>query len=72
RVLQVEEAVGLVILNVGEKDKVRPGMEFVISRGDQYVGKVRVRNIYNDMCSAVILPEVTKKPIQIADTAQTL
>jgi len=72
RVLQVEEAVGLVILNVGEKDKVKPGMEFVISRGSQYVGKVRVRNTYHDMCSAVILPEVTKKPIEIADTAQTL
>jgi len=72
RVLQVEEAVGIVILNVGEKDKVKAGMEFVISRGDKYVGKVRVRNIYQDMSSATILPQLTKEPIQIADTAQTL
>jgi len=72
KVLQVEEAVNIVILNVGEKDEVKPGMEFVISRGDKYVGKVRVRNIYRDMCSATILPEMTKEALQVGDTAQTL
>ena len=72
RVLEVEEAVGIVILNVGEQNKVKTGMEFVISRGDSYVGKVRVRNIYKDMCSAIIDRKVTKRPIQVADLASTL
>ncbi len=72
RVLQVEEAVGIAILSVGKKNKVRPGMEFVISRGDKYIGKVRVRNIYEDMCSAVILQDLTKEPIQVNDLAQTI
>lgn len=71
-VLEVEEAVGIVILNVGEKKNVKPGMEFVISRGAEYVGKVRVRNIYEDMCSAVIIPELMKAPIQVSDLAQTM
>lgn len=72
RVLQVELAVGIVILNVGEKDKVKKGMEFVISRGSKYVGKVRIRNVYPDMCSAVILRDVTPETIEIADIAQTM
>lgn len=70
KVLQVEEAVGIVILNVG-KGKVKPGMEFILSRGDKYIGKVRVRNIYDDMCSALMIRELMKEPVQIADTAQT-
>lgn len=71
-VLQVEDAVGLVILNVGEKNKVKKGMELVISRGEKYIGKVRVRSTYEDMCSAVILAPLTKEPIQAGDLAQTL
>jgi myosin heavy subunit len=71
-VLEVDEATGIVILNVGTKDEVKPGTEFVISRGEKYIGKVRVRNIFNDMSSAINLPEVQKAPIEIADTAQTM
>jgi DNA polymerase III alpha subunit (gram-positive type) len=72
RILQVEEAVGIVILSVGKKDKTRTGMEFVISRGDKYVGKVRVRNVYEEMSSAVILQDLTREPIQVNDVAQTM
>lgn len=72
QVLEVEEAVGIVILNVGEKKNVKPGMEFVISRGSQYVGKVRVRNIYEDMCSAIMIPELMKAPVEVSDLAQTM
>jgi len=71
-VLQVEESVGIVILNVGESDKVERGMEFVISRGDQYVAKVRVRTLYGDMCSATIIPGLDKGKIAVNDNAQTL
>lgn len=72
RILQVEEAVGIVILNVGKKDKVKAGMEFTVSRGDKYIGKVRVRNIYEDMSSAVILRPLTKAAIEEADLVQTM
>lgn len=72
RVLQVEEAVDLVMLSVGEKDKVKKGMEFVISRGQDYVAKVRVRTVYEDMCSAEILTGMQKLPIKVSDLAQTM
>jgi myosin heavy subunit len=71
-VLEVDEAVGIVILNVGSKNKVKAGMEMIISRGDQYIGKVRIRSIYEDMCSAVILPDMMKGPVQVSDTAQNM
>lgn len=73
RVLRVEPEIQLVILDVGEKDEVRRGMEFLISRGDQLVGKVQVQNVLEDMCSARILPGFSGRAgeIQVADTART-
>ncbi|MHC4883536.1 MAG: hypothetical protein ACYTGH_00475 [Planctomycetota bacterium] len=72
KVLRVREELGLVILSVGESDKVRPGVELVVSRGSTYIGKVRVRSTQKNMCAAIINPDVTVKPIKVGDTAETL
>ena len=74
RVLQVEKELDLVILSVGERDKVTAGMEFIISRGDSYISKVRVANVYDDMCSARIVDGMTKggENIKVSDSASTL
>lgn len=74
RVLQVEKDLDLVILSVGERDKVTAGMEFIISRGDSYISKVRVANVYDDMCSARIVDGMTKggESIKVSDNASTL
>jgi hypothetical protein len=72
KVLRVDETVDLVIINLGEKDKLEPGMELTISRGSEYIGKVKIRNLYENMASAIIQKDMTPKPIQEGDTAQTL
>ena len=74
KVLQVEPKLDLVILSVGGKDKVQRGMEFVISRGNNYITKVRVANVYDEMCSAKILEGMTSKgeSVKISDSASTL
>lgn len=74
RVLQVNNKIRLVILSIGEKDGVKKGMEFVVSRGDTYLGKVRVRTVYDDMCSATIIPGMTPDldAIKVQDAAQLL
>lgn len=74
RVMQIEPTLDLVILSVGEKDKVTKGMEFVISRGDSYIAKVRVANVYDNMCSARIISGMTKQgeAIKVSDAASTL
>ncbi|GHS90559.1 hypothetical protein FACS1894139_10080 [Planctomycetales bacterium] len=74
RVLRVESALNLVILSVGEKDKVQKGMEFVISRDQNYVAKVRVANVYDEMCSAQIIDGMTAngQKVTVSDTASTL
>lgn len=74
KVLHVEPKLDLVILSVGEKDKVQKGMEFIISRGDNYITKVRVANVYDAMCSAKIVDGMTGKgqAVKVSDSASTL
>lgn len=71
KVLQVDDVVGIVILNVGEKDKIERGMEFLVSRGSKYIGKVSVRKVFPEMCSAIIVSDSTEGKIEVNDSAQT-
>lgn len=72
KVMRVEDSVDLVILSLGKTDEVKVGMRLVVSRGDEYIGKVVVQKIYDDMCSATIDKDVTRKRIHAGDVAQTL
>lgn len=57
RVLQVDTSIapGLVALNVGSAAGVKRGMTFEIFNGRTYKGQVRVENVHENMCSALIL-----------------
>jgi len=57
RVLQVDTSIapGLVALNVGSAAGVKRGMTFEIFQGRDYKGQVRVENVHENMCSALIL-----------------
>ena len=57
RVLQVDTSIepGLVALNVGSAAGVKRGMTFEIFNGRDYKGRVKVENVRDNMCSALIL-----------------
>jgi len=56
RVLQVDYSLepGLVALNVGTVAGVKRGMTFQIFNGSTYKGEVKVENVREDMCSALV------------------
>ena len=56
RVLQVDYSLepGLVALNVGTTAGVKRGMTFQIFDGSVYKGEVKVENVREDMCSALV------------------
>jgi predicted RNase H-like nuclease (RuvC/YqgF family) len=57
RVLQVDNSIqpGLVALNVGSNSGVKRGMTFEIFSGRDYKGQVKVENVRENMCSALIV-----------------
>ena len=71
KVVGVSNKFNLVMLNVGDGDQVKPGYEFTIYRGSTYVGRVKVDNVYPDMCSCISLAEYAKGEIKKGDEAST-
>jgi len=49
KVTGVDKNLGLVIINVGGRHDVRKGYPFIVFRGDQYIGKIVVDEVFPDM-----------------------
>lgn len=73
RVLQVDTSItpGLVALNVGANSGVQRGMTFQVYSGSSYKGYVRVENVRENMCSALIVAQVEGASIAQGDSAST-
>jgi predicted nucleic acid-binding Zn-ribbon protein len=71
KVVDVDWELGIVILNVGREQEVKPGTEFLISRGREYIGQVRVTNAKSDLSAAQVDRTDTKARIQVGDDAMT-
>jgi hypothetical protein len=71
QVLAVRPDVNLVMISVGSQQNVKPGYQFVISRGSEYVSKVQVEKVYPDMCSARVIDGFGKSEIQVHDEAKS-
>jgi len=72
-VLQVVNSVepGLIAINRGTAHGVQRGFTFDIYAGSEYKGQVRVENVQNDMCTAVIVRTYQGRDISQGDRAST-
>lgn len=67
-VVDVKEELSLVVGNVGEKQNVKIGMPFQVWRGDQLIGEVRVVDVRDRICGAVIQSlENDENPVKAGD-----
>ncbi|MCI0343602.1 MAG: hypothetical protein L0216_21050 [Planctomycetales bacterium] len=71
RVIGVSDQYNLVMLSVGENDGVREGYEFTVTRGKDFVGRVRVDKVFPDMCAASELEDYRRIAIQKGDQVRT-
>ncbi|MFT7486975.1 MAG: cell division protein FtsB [Candidatus Paceibacteria bacterium] len=62
---------GLVALNVGSNTGVKRGYTFEIYNGSVYKGQVRVENVRDDMCTALIIRTEEGQTISSGDSAAT-
>ena len=68
-VLDLNEALGIVTLDKGRRDGVKEGYDFDVFLGTQYKGHVRVRDVEDATCSAIIVNALG--PIVRGDSART-
>lgn len=70
-VTAVESSERLVVLSVGQDQKVEPGYEFTIYRGESFIGKVKVIKVFPDLSGAQIIFTKDGEEIQKGDKAST-
>lgn len=70
-VMAVNNDLNIVLLSVGRDDKVMPGFEFTIYRGNEYVGTVLIDKVEKDHCSGASKKEVERLSIAVGDKATT-
>ncbi|MGE3165324.1 MAG: hypothetical protein AB7O52_10505 [Planctomycetota bacterium] len=71
QVVAVSAEDGLIVMSVGAHDKVEPGFEFSISRGSNFIGKVEVSRVTDDMAGAKILWLADGQAPQVGDRVRT-
>ena len=59
-VLKVDYEWNYIIIDKGKKSNIREGMIFFVSRGEQFISKIIIRNVYDDYASADILTRSPK------------
>ena len=70
RVLEVNRMLDLVVLNVGAGHGARIGMPMIILRGDRVVAELRVVDVRQNICGALIEKVMNNVTLQAGDTAQ--
>lgn len=62
---------GIVLINRGSADGVRRGQTFDVYSGNQYKARVRVTNVHENSCSAVVEKAYEGRSIAQGDSAST-
>ena len=70
-VLRVAPDSGLIVIDKGSDDGVRPGFTFDVYRGSQYKGHVRVESVQESVSTGVILRTYSGRAIEAGDRAST-
>lgn len=71
QIVQVSAVVPIVMLSIGNDEKVQKGYQFTVYRGNRYIGQVVVEEVYPDMSAARIIKNMTKSAIKIGDKVTT-
>jgi hypothetical protein len=68
RVMAADNAANVVVISLGEEDKVRAGFRYIVARGDQYVATVEVTKVEAKKSAARSLKDLEKSPPRVGDT----
>jgi chromosome segregation ATPase len=68
RVLAADNAANVVVISLGDEDKVKIGHRYIVARGDQYIATIVVTKTEAKKSAARSLKDLQKSPPQVGDT----
>ncbi|NQT54294.1 hypothetical protein HQ576_19710 [bacterium] len=71
KVTAVDQKLGLVIINRGQRNDVRKGHTFIVFRDNEYIGKVIVDDVFPDVAAARYVADAMKKGVEVGDDVTT-
>ena len=67
RVLAADGGANVVVISLGAEDGVKEGFEYRVSRGSNYVGRIRITNVESKKSAGRSIMDLQKSPIQPGD-----
>lgn len=67
RVLSVDRDTNFVIINLGDKDGVKPGAVLAVYRGEDYLGDIAVTRVQDEMAAADLIPPFSSQIVRNND-----
>lgn len=71
-VMMVDEASGVVVMNIGANNQVKVGYEFSVTRDDKFIGKIQVTDVNPDWAGAVLVRGMSKGTVKLGDQVATV
>jgi len=71
KVTVVDKKLGLVVINAGQRAEVRPGYSFIVFRGDKYIGKIVVDEVFPDVSAAHYSKLDMRTDVEVGDDVTT-
>lgn len=68
KVLAADNAMGLVVISLGEEDGLKRGYEYIVSRGSQYVATIKITDVQAKKATGTVVKGMQKSPVQANDT----
>ncbi len=62
KILEVNEELGMAVLNAGRRQGIRPGLQFAVMRGDKSIATLRVIDARPTIAGAVLLNRYGEDP----------
>ena len=71
QVLTVNRKFRFIVINVGMKDQVKMGAQYLVLHDGKEVGRVQVEKLFDNFAAANIVDESEKTPITEGDAVQS-
>jgi predicted nuclease with TOPRIM domain len=71
KVTAVDTKLGLVVINAGQHQGSKKGIPFIVFRGDKYVGKVVVDEVFPDVSACFYVRDVMQGDPEVGDDVTT-
>lgn len=67
RILAADGARNVYVISLGEEDGVLPGFQYIVSRGDEYVGTIQIDNVQAKQAAGFAIKGMSKGEIRKGD-----